>query len=499
MSTPNHQLLLHPTDVLFFRDGRPMEGASSGHGAAWPQPHVLDAALHHALRRADLTEVHQHRLARNGQSLAEDREEFGRTLGSLQTAGPFPVTISADDREVWHFPRPLDAQGPGTASTHQPFLGSAELSAGSSNRFHPVINTASPTKDKPKPWLTRSEFESYLHRPDTATAGKNDHDLFESEHTIGIAIDPTTSTTKDGAFYSASYLRLRPDTRLGLLTHCHDKKGGDLIEKAFANSGQETRILVGGQQRTGTLIRTTPDALPLPLGHREGFPTALVPGPNGPEEKHLVRWILFTPAIYPKIKRDEEKKIPRHPGGSLPTWIDPETMELRLRTRPARQPGQSRQAWRKEVASAPFIASKLVAALTGKPLPVTGWAATAIDWNTRETSASLGGARSTHLAVPAGSVYYFACDTAHAAQDLADTLNWHGAPASEAATVAASVPLAESVAASVPLAAPQPAKASETLASTIINRRSSLLGEKGYGLGVCAPWSPHSSPQKSSQ
>lgn len=46
-------LLLQPTDVLFFRDGRPMGGASAGHGAGWPLPTVTDAAFH-ALHRSDL-------------------------------------------------------------------------------------------------------------------------------------------------------------------------------------------------------------------------------------------------------------------------------------------------------------------------------------------------------------------------------------------------------------------------------------------------------------
>jgi len=457
MITPTHQLLLQPTDVLFFRDGRPMEGATSGHGSGWPLPHVLDAALHHALRRADLGNLHQHRLARNGKKLAEDREELGRTFGSLQNAGPFPVAIEKDGSETWYFPRPLDAQGSGTATTHRPFLGCGNLFAASSNALHPVINTIAPSKEKPTPWLTRSEFESYLGAKPIENAGKKDSDLFESEHTIGIGIDATTSCTKEGAFYSASYLRLRPETRLGLLTHCQDKKAGDVIMQAFENSGSRTHIIVGGQQRTGTLTRTTPASLPLPLGLRDDFPSAFVPDSNGSEEKHLVRWVLLTPAIYPEIEENAGKGIPIHPGGSLPTWIAPDTKELRLRTRPSRQPGQSREAWRKDVANAPFIAAKLVAALTGKPLPVTGWAATAIHQETQKTDSSLAGARSTHLAVPAGSVYYFACDTANAAQQLADALNWH----------------------------------SDSEGTQIRNRRSSLLGEKGYGLGVCSPWHPH--------
>ena len=42
---PINTILLQPTDVLFFRDGRPMEGSLAGHGAAWPLPNVTDAAF----------------------------------------------------------------------------------------------------------------------------------------------------------------------------------------------------------------------------------------------------------------------------------------------------------------------------------------------------------------------------------------------------------------------------------------------------------------------
>jgi hypothetical protein len=51
-------------------------------------------------------------------------------------------------------------------------------------------------------------------------------------------------------------------------------------------------------------------------------------------------------------------------------------------------------------------------------------------------------------------VYYFACDSAADARNLASALNWHG----------------------------------NSDGSIIKNRRSTLLGEKGFGLGVCGTW-----------
>ena len=75
-----------------------------------------------------------------------------------------------------------------------------------------------------------------------------------------------------------------------------------------------------------------------------------------------------------------------------------------------------------------------------------------------------GGAKPTQLAVPAGAVYYFKCTTAEDAANLASVLNWNG---------------------------------SDTNPTTIKNRRSTLFGEKGFGLGVCGTWhfpSPGAAP-----
>jgi len=84
-----------------------------------------------------------------------------------------------------------------------------------------------------------------------------------------------------------------------------------------------------------------------------------------------------------------------------------------------------------------------------KPLVVTGWALP------DEASEEKGGAQSSHLAVPAGAVYYFEADNGTEAQKLAGVLNWHGL---------------------------------ELPPTTFKNRRSTLLGEKGFGLGVCGTW-----------
>lgn len=440
-----HVLTLSPTDVLFFRDGRPMEGASSGHGAAWPLPNVLSAAIHHALRRADHDDLHQHRRGRNGSYSGEDAHR-DRKFGSLQLGGPFPVVDGQ-----WLFPRPADAQTlQSSATTHQPLgsdssIGGAASSLG--NSLRPVVCTQPPTKETAEPWIAAAAYADYLNLADSSSSKGffKDDQVYQAEHNIGIGIDPDTDTQDGERFYSASYLRLRQNVQLGLIAQCLDKgqngeiTENDLIEVTFPKSGSNTCILAGGQQRTCTVIRSSGKTLPLPMG-------ATITGTR-------VRWVLLTPAIFPAIPANEEKGIANHSGGWLPTWIDSNTLKVQLKNpkESARKLKEGRAIWRRRVASLSTISAELVAATIPRALPVAGWAAA------NEHDPDHGGARATHLAVPAGAVYYFEADDEDHAKSLAEALNWHG---------------------------------DSSQGAYIINRRSTLMGEKGFGLGVCGTWKP---------
>jgi CRISPR-associated protein Cmr3 len=476
-----HLLKLSPTDVLFFRDGRPMEGASCGHGAAWPLPNVLSSAIHHALRRADLADLHQHRPARNGKILNQNRVTKGREFGSLQVAGPFPVKAGK-----WLFPRPADADKTQTsATTHRP-LGNAIKGAASSleNELLQVVNTYPPSKDKAEQWLDEDAYNEYLrgeHSMDENAPGSGkffkDADLFTAEQNIGIGIDPETETQNGEQFYSASYLRLTADTQLGLIAHCMDKgtqgiaADNDLIAQTFPNSHHETHILAGGQQRTCTVKRETREKLPLPIGPQI--------------EGKRVRWTLLTPAIFPHLSVSE-KNTTEHPGGWLPTWIHPETMKVQLKDPQASVRGsESREGWRERVSALPAINATLVATSIPRAVTVTGWALSDSD---DAGNIMPGGARATHLAVPAGAVYYFEASSEEDARKLAAALNWHG--------VATSVPLEDTVATTVSVVGSQTGRSANSPQArggghSIQNRRSSLMGEKGFGLGVCSNWQPH--------
>jgi CRISPR-associated protein Cmr3 len=427
-------LLLQPTDVLFFRDGRPMSGSLSGHGAAWPLPTVTNAALHAALHRAQIPEVHVHVPGRSSDERdysVENRNANGRIFGSLHTAGPFPVSPSG----AWLFPRPLDACELGSiVVTHGPLTEFArDLSSLPEPLLYPVANQAEPNKEMPATWWTASAWLQYLtgNKQDGVCFHK-DSDFSDTEQNIGIGIDPDTATQDKKRFYSAHYLRLRPDWKLGLFAEAMDKRKEDPSQKHDLIPillDTEKHLLVGGQQRLCSAEIQANLPLAMPIGMSDGF------AEHG--GKCLVKWVLLTPAIFPKIGE--------HSGGWLPSWVDKQG-EVQLLDGPgknfAKRHGQ-REGMR--------IHAKLVAALVGKPIPVTGYALA-----TKENNGA--GPKSTYLAVPAGSVYYFECTNSDEAKKLATALNWQG----------------------------------DTQGTSIKNRRSTLMGEKGFGLGACSTWHPHS-------
>lgn len=454
-------LLLRPTDVLFFRDGRPMAGSLAGHTAAWPMPNVVSAALHAALHRAGLHQVHVHRRGRSGRIFSEARDRDGRKFGSLTAAGPFPVQEAPGEPMRWFLPRPADAQETGSpAVTHRPVgalpgLEDPWLASSLPDPLgYAVANTLPPNKSQqPEPWLSREAFAAYLGQ--TALSGGNGHFvhdgmLADREHQIGIKIDPATQCAGQGEavgqIYSAHYLRLRENWRLGVLAAAHDKEAkSDLLPMVIQ---ADRHILIGGQQRVCTAelrpeVSGPGGPLPLPQGQREGFTTR--------EGRTLVKWVLLTPAVWPAIHENATLGINAHPGGWLPNWIEPGSGAVLLKAGAGkRQPDEPRQRWRDRVRRLDSIGAWLVAAIVPKPLVVTGWSL----GDGRLGEDGRAGAKSIHLAVPAGAVYYFEARSGEAAIALADALNWHG----------------------------------RTQATAIENRRSTLMGEKGFGLGVCGTW-----------
>lgn len=436
-------LLLKPTDVLFFRDGRPMQGSLSGHGAAWPLPHVVNNALHAALHRAfpDGAGAHAHRPKRNGRLLDPKGVDSARRLfGELVTAGPFPVSASGE----WYFPLPADHETEGNtlrlAALPTRPLGPSSLPPPLRDA---VVSLLAPSKDRRSGgWISRTAYRDLL-AGEPAGSPLFDDAFLDSEAQVGIAIDPATGTTgageAAGKIYSAHYLRLREGWALGMVS---GKGGGesrvDWTTRLFDGAGH---IVIGGQQRVCSVDLATGAPAPLPLGQ-----SVFAESPDG---ACRVKWILLSPALWPETEGG--KTVPVHPGGWLPNWIHPATGKVLLTHGIGRNKAERLRRHGRQIPDPQPIHAHLVASLSGKPLPVTGWSLGLGDAVQNST-----GAKSTHLAVPAGAVYYFEADDTGEARKLAAALNWHG----------------------------------DGDGTAILNRRSTLLGEKGFGLGVCGPWEP---------
>ncbi|MDA1278096.1 MAG: hypothetical protein O2960_29215, partial [Verrucomicrobia bacterium] len=106
---------------------------------------------------------------------------------------------------------------------------------------------------------------------------------------------------------------------------------------------------------------------------------------------------------------------------------------------------------------AEFPSVEQVFAIVTKPLVITGWSLP--DEAGANDSERSGGAQSTHFVVPAGAIHYFEAEPdanggPGNAIALAAALNWHGSGDG----------------------------------TEIKNRRSTLLGEEGFGLDVCGTW-----------
>ncbi len=454
---------LTPDDLLFFRDARPIESAG-GHGARWPEPSVVFDAIHAALWRAfpdaaqPMPWEHAHRFGRSSQrDMTRDRTQ---RFGSLATAGLFPVV----NDEHWLFPAPADVTPDLEADR---WLLAPALHPGANPSanlpkplLYPVANLSKPSKESVAPWWASNAWNSYLNgQKPSAQDMRRQRDLFEDEWTTGIGIDPDKGTQDGERIYSAQYLRLRPEVRCGFVGSLDMKQNGDSthrhdgLKDLFAS---HSTIIVGGQQRFCKVAPFGSGTIPLPIGRVEGFESSKLAGHKG----FMVKWVLLTPAIWPLIDGNAEKGIQQHPGGWLPNWISQDTGRVLLKHRS----GTVRRVWDERrgrtirvADSSSDIAATLVAAVVPKPVPITGWTERLHLLRDEHHWAKDGpahGPRTTHLAVPAGAVFYFvAKDASH----LASVLNWHGL---------------------------------DTAPTKIRNRRSTLMGEKGFGLGVCGTWTP---------
>jgi CRISPR type III-B/RAMP module-associated protein Cmr3 len=426
-----YHLQLQPQDVLFLRDARPMAAADAGAGANWPRPDQLWNALIHLFHRT-WPERQDWEGAAHSKTLAE--RENGRLssdrFGALQTVGPFPMFDG-----IPYFPCPLDL-----AANDDGELLPMTLTPVGKTDLSPLLKLAFTTpvlgKQSPPAWISQADYALYLSGK---TFRPEKKELFSVERNIGIAISPETGATIDGKFYQAEYLRLCKGVSIACLASCAIKPKGrndglvDVLDKISLPSS----LIIGGQQGLATIDNAAKWHLPK------------ISKPEPTAQPFRLRWTLLSPALFPRLEVNPEKNTPGHPGGWLPSWIDPQTGNVML-PKPTedshRRPGESREAWRERRRNQGNIEAKLVAARIGKPLFFSGWD---LHQKTDHTEQISQGAKATQAAVPAGSTYVFECQNPDAFKELWQALDAQG------------------------------------LDGRIV-RRSANFGEKGFGIGVCS-------------
>lgn len=403
-----YKIKIEPRDVLFFRDARPISGASIGLGATWPLPSAFHSAVISAFYRAFPNEI-------------EKRTERKLTaFSNVKTFGPFPMKGG----EVL-FPAPADlvVDGSGDKKTALRQLLPTEISTDlgklgnlPSPLKYPLWVKVKPTKERVGEWISASGLEKYLSgKIDEIDCDKElfkNTAIFDSEVRPGIAIEAKTGAAKDGAFYMAAYMRLKQGVSMVASVDVASKKQGDPdFWKKLTESNETTRIVFGGQRGVVQLSE-----------HREKILPAKGDCPAG----KLVKWTLLSPACF-------------H-AGWRPGFID-DSGKVLLKEMPARERGESRLAWREHCKNGVEIKAQLVAARIPKPIVVSGWKLG--DVNSGDIDSG-GAPKATKLLVPAGAVFYFECESDDDAVRLYRSL--HG------------------------------------------RVKSDVLGEKGFGLGVCSAW-----------
>jgi hypothetical protein len=172
---------------------------------------------------------------------------------------------------------------------------------------------------------------------------------------------------------------------------------------------------------------------------------------SAPIAGNRVKWLLLSPAVFPGARSPADSVRSVLSGSWLPDWICPDTGRVLLRNGDTRRGHRSREDWRRHIRQLKPFECRLVGISLPEMFEVGGW--TNYRHRVIEEPTLRPGPRARWQAVPAGTVYYF--EGADAPQ-LAEALAWHGQ------------------------AGQNP--------NRIQHRRSTLLGEQGFGLGVCGPW-----------
>jgi CRISPR-associated protein Cmr3 len=306
-------ILIEPSDVWLFRDGRPFGPNERGKAVSLfpPTPRTMQGVIRSAL------------LAQAGASFTDQSTwpvEVGTpdNFGTLELRGPLIAKREGDACRRF-FALPLDV------SRLQ--NGWHSLSPRSGSRFEtnwdPALQPLLPPEDsEPSKFdtglLDESGFLSYLRGGQLTDARVIQSDcLYRYEARVGVQIDSQSKRPPEGMLYQVEFVRL--EWGVGLLL--------EVSGVSLSNTGL---LQLGGEARAG-FYKTVPTAMDLPRDERT---------PSLSHGKRHFKLCFATPAIFN--------------NGWLPAWLDPQSL-------------LGKQGDRRGEA-----AGRLVSAAVGKPQPIGG-------------------------------------------------------------------------------------------------------------------------------
>jgi CRISPR-associated protein Cmr3 len=409
-------VFIEPIDILFFRDAIPMSaGQGAGAGCRPPFP----SSFHEALRSSLLINTGNTPAAKNVQgrprtadrsgnwhAAGHDGETFIATKAfrSLQTIGPFP----------WHekigllLPVPLDVTRKNDSIGILELLRNQDVPAkqdpASPSNYRalclPVATTPPDKHAQLSGWWSCDQYRAYLDHTKSdkrpANAPKDffhptpTDKLWKSEHRIGVEIDPGSFASKEHQLYSGAYLRPDKETKFVAWTAIPEPDKATDRESQTGRPEQKQLadlhwLLFGGEARLARISHQ-----PHMTKSISESIAALCnpPSPPGHDGPCLLKWVLVTPAIFAH--------------GSLPGWC---AYTEHAQSGPPMPTGR--------VCLKLPGRAQLISWCHAKPKTVSGW------------DVVEGRPKSTMLAVPEGSVYYFVCENRPTAEALARKLHWH--------------------------------------------------------------------------
>jgi CRISPR type III-B/RAMP module-associated protein Cmr3 len=354
-----------------------------------PFPSTLHEAMRASLlKHADKEEHDKSLKGRRGRLIST------HAFNSLRVAGPFAwsrehkalLTVPLD--VVLHEDRRADGKRLHKLDLFvQSNTPSATVAGGSLEPACIPVATTPPDKNGAlHGWWNVTQYRDYLAGKTAALEPLKTEELWQAEYRIGVQIDPLNYSAVGGQLFAGTYMRMKEHARLYFDAELAGVADAQPSERDALQSLEW--LLLGGERRLSRMRSEKND----PLAVLRQAPK--IKDGCGPV---LLKWVLATPAIF------AHGHVPgwcAHPAGK-PDGIPVGHVRL----------SHSKKRRRPNSTDLPGRAA-LISWCLGKPQTVSGW------------DAMEQRAKSTQLAVPAGSVYYFLCENADTANALAAKLHW---------------------------------------------------------------------------